>query len=82
MARMPRRAEGWGEGLAADLGGQGETGEDVFDIDREHPEYTVRKAVWRQYRDLYVGGEQLKINAQNYLIRRQREPVGQSTSFS
>jgi hypothetical protein len=46
----------------------------VFDIDREHPEYTARKAVWRQYRDLYAGGEQLKRNAQNYLIRRQREP--------
>jgi hypothetical protein len=46
----------------------------VFDIDREHPDYTVRKAVWRQYRDLYAGGEQLRLNAQNYLVRRQREP--------
>lgn len=46
----------------------------VFDIDREHPEYTARKAVWKQYRDLYVGGEQLRLHAQSYLIRRQREP--------
>ena len=46
----------------------------MFDIDREHPEYTLHKASWRQYRDLYVGGEQLKLDAQNYLIRRQREP--------
>ena len=46
----------------------------MFDIDREHPEYAAKKAVWRQYRDLYCGGEQFKNNAQNYLIRRQREP--------
>ena len=46
----------------------------MFDINREHPEYTVRKAVWKQYRDLYAGGEQLRLNAQTYLIRRQREP--------
>ena len=46
----------------------------MFDIDREHPEYTMRKAAWRQYRHLYSGGEQLKLHAQHYLIRRQREP--------
>lgn len=46
----------------------------MFDIDRQHPDFTARKAVWRQYRDLYAGGEQLRLNAQNYLIRRQREP--------
>jgi hypothetical protein len=45
-----------------------------FDIDREHPHYVARKQVWRQYRDLYVGGEQLRLNAQHYLVRRQREP--------
>jgi hypothetical protein len=45
-----------------------------FDIDREHPHYAGRKQVWRQYRDLYVGGEQLRLNAQNHLVRRQREP--------
>jgi len=30
--------------------------------------------MWRTYRDLYVGGEQLKANAERYLIRRQKEP--------
>jgi hypothetical protein len=46
----------------------------MFDIDREHPEYKLRKQVWRQYRDLYAGGEHLRLNAQHYLVRRQREP--------
>jgi hypothetical protein len=45
----------------------------VFDIDREHPEYITRKHVWKKYRDLYVGGEQFRNCAQEYLIRRQRE---------
>ena len=46
----------------------------MFDIDREHPHYVLRKQVWRRYRDLYIGGEQLRFNAQHYLVRRQREP--------
>jgi hypothetical protein len=46
----------------------------VFDIDQEHPEYSARKATWKKYRDLYVGGEQIRANAQEYLVRRQREP--------
>src|SRR5271154_6592141 len=46
----------------------------VLDIDREHPHYVLKKHVWRQYRDLYAGGEQLRLHAQNYLVRRQREP--------
>ena len=46
----------------------------MFDIDREHPHYMLRKQVWRLYRDLYAGGEQLRLNAQHYLVRRQREP--------
>src|SRR5262245_1701088 len=46
----------------------------MFDIDQEHPEYAARKSVWRKYHDLYVGGEQFKSRAQQYLIRRQREP--------
>ena len=46
----------------------------MFDIDREHPQYSARKQVWQQYRDLYAGGEQFKQHAQNYLIRRQKEP--------
>ncbi len=47
---------------------------DKFDIDLEHPGYRARKAAWKTYRDLYAGGDQLKQHAQEYLIRRQREP--------
>jgi hypothetical protein len=43
-------------------------------INREHPEYVAQKAVWRQYKDLYAGGEQLRGNASEYLVRRQKEP--------
>lgn len=46
----------------------------MFNIDQEHPEYTALKATWNKYRDLYVGGEQLKANAGQYLIRRGKEP--------
>jgi hypothetical protein len=46
-----------------------------MEIDREHPEYTAKKAMWGVYRDLYVGGEQFRVNAENYLVRRQKEPV-------
>ncbi len=45
-----------------------------MEIDREHPEYKRRKAMWKVYRDLYMGGEQLKENAGEYLVRRQKEP--------
>ncbi len=44
------------------------------DIDQEHPQYVALKEVWKRYRDLYVGGEQLRVNAAKYLVRRQREP--------
>jgi hypothetical protein len=47
----------------------------MFEIDLEHPEYRARKAMWRVYRDLYAGGEQLKANATEYLTRRQKEPA-------
>jgi len=43
-------------------------------INREHPEYVARKAIWRQYKDLYSGGEQLRSNASSYLVRRHKEP--------
>ena len=43
-------------------------------INREHPEYAARKAMWRQYQDLYAGGERFRTNAANYLVRRHREP--------
>jgi hypothetical protein len=46
----------------------------VIGIDQEHPEYVARKAMWKKYRDLYAGGEQLKDNASLYLTRRQKEP--------
>ena len=32
-------------------------------INREHPDYTARKAMWKQYKDLYAGGEQMRRNA-------------------
>lgn len=43
-------------------------------INREHPEYVARKAMWRRYKDLYAGGEQLRQNAGEYLVRRHKEP--------
>jgi hypothetical protein len=45
-----------------------------MDIEREHPDYVGRKAMWGMYRDLYAGGERLKANASVYLVRRQKEP--------
>jgi hypothetical protein len=46
----------------------------VQNINREHPEYVARKAMWRQYQDLYAGGERLRLNASDYLVRRHKEP--------
>ncbi len=43
-------------------------------INREHPEYASRKTMWRRYRDLYSGGEQLRERASEYLARRHKEP--------
>jgi hypothetical protein len=45
-----------------------------MNIDREHPEYAASRAVWSKYRDLYAGGEQMRRNASEYLVRRGREP--------
>ena len=44
-------------------------------INREHPDYVARKAMWRQYKDLYAGGEQLRLNAGEHLTQRQKEPA-------
>jgi hypothetical protein len=44
-------------------------------INVEHPEYIARKAMLRRYRDLYVGGEQMKRHAAEYLTRRHKEPL-------
>src|SRR5262252_942446 len=46
----------------------------IPNIDREHPEYIVRKAMWKKYRDLYSGGERIRENAHSYLVRRHKEP--------
>ena len=43
------------------------------EIDQEHPEYQARKGIWRKYRQLYVGGEELRANASEYLEKRQKE---------
>ena len=44
-------------------------------IEQEHPDYTHRARMWRRYRDLYAGGEQFRMNAGEYLVRRQKEPI-------
>jgi hypothetical protein len=43
-------------------------------INREHPEYVARRAIWMQYKDLYAGGEELRTHASEYLVRRHKEP--------
>ena len=44
-------------------------------IEREHPLYAAQKDTWRQYNDLYAGGEKLRQNASTYLHRRNKEPL-------
>lgn len=51
------------------------TKNDNANINVEHPEYKARKLMWRQYRDLYAGGQQLRARAGEYLARRHREPA-------
>ncbi len=46
----------------------------MVNIDREHPEYAAKKCMWKKYRDLYAGGEQMRENAFEYLVRRHKEP--------
>ncbi len=46
----------------------------MLNIDREHPEYAAKKGMWKKYRDLYAGGEQIRENAFEYLVRRHKEP--------
>ncbi|MGH9660806.1 MAG: hypothetical protein ACRD96_19820 [Bryobacteraceae bacterium] len=45
-----------------------------MNINREHPEFIANQAAWTKYRDLYAGGEQLRRNAPEYLVRRSKEP--------
>lgn len=47
----------------------------MFDIDREHPEYAAKTSMWRRYRDLYVGGEQMRKAGADYLTQRNKEPM-------
>ena len=47
---------------------------DTANINVEHPDYRTRKIMWRQYRDLYAGGQQLRHHASEYLVRRHKEP--------
>ena len=47
----------------------------VREIDREHPDYTLKKATWKKYRELYAGGDQFNANASEYLVKRHREPL-------
>jgi hypothetical protein len=44
-------------------------------IEQEHPDYTQRARMWRRYRHLYAGGEEFRLNAAEYLVRRQKEPL-------
>ena len=43
-------------------------------INREHPEYVTKKAMWKKYRDLYTGGERIRGQASDYLVKRNKEP--------
>jgi hypothetical protein len=65
MAGMQTASKNWGATGANTL---------TTTINREHPEYAARKAMWRRYRDLYSGGEQLRDRASEYLARRLKEP--------
>ncbi|MBI3679016.1 MAG: hypothetical protein HY235_01190 [Acidobacteria bacterium] len=45
-----------------------------MDITREHPEFVRRQRTLSKYRDLYAGGEQLRVRGREYLEMRQKEP--------
>lgn len=46
----------------------------IRQIDREHPDFKASRALWKRYQDLYAGGERLRANAGEYLVRRHKEP--------
>ena len=48
----------------------------MTEINTEHHEYKAHNALWKQYRDLYRGGAEFKAQAGDYLIQRNREPMG------
>ena len=43
-------------------------------VEKEHPDYTSRKRIWKMYRDLYLGGQRMKDSASEYIRPRFREP--------
>lgn len=47
----------------------------MIDFVREHPQYRAKLAILQKYRDLYIGGEELKGNAMHYLQMRPKEPL-------
>lgn len=47
----------------------------MIDFVREHPQYRAKRATLQKYRDLYIGGEDLKGNATHYLQMRPKEPL-------
>src|ERR1700742_549160 len=47
----------------------------MTEINREHPEFKRKREMWRMYRDLYLGGQEFKFRAADYLLRRQKEPL-------
>ncbi len=47
----------------------------MTEINREHPDFLRKQQMWRMYRDLYAGGQDFKLRAANYLLRRQKEPL-------
>src|SRR5215510_2456563 len=49
-------------------------GVSMENINREHPEYVLNEAMWKKYRVLYSGGEQMREQASEYLVRRNKEP--------
>lgn len=44
-------------------------------LDRAHREYADSKDMWRRYADFYAGGEQFRLRAEDYLVKRQKEPA-------
>ncbi len=52
----------------------GELKQAMHHIEQEHPEYRENQAMWRRYKHLYAGGEELRRRASDYLTRRSKEP--------
>src|SRR5437763_8676858 len=46
----------------------------IGQIDREHPDFQANRDLWKRYQDLYTGGERIRTCADQYLVRRHKEP--------